>query len=72
MEQPVAIGALGMQFGQQRLAGVEGGAQRLEESRGHARRLVEGGRSLAKGPRRRERWTLGRMETAKRFPPTNW
>ncbi|MCY1355927.1 hypothetical protein D9M69_423650 [compost metagenome] len=49
MEQPVAIGALGLQFGQQRLAGIEGGAQRLEESRGHARRLLEGARSLAKG-----------------------
>ncbi|MNN65486.1 hypothetical protein D3C81_1809920 [compost metagenome] len=49
MEQAVAVGALGMQFGQQRLAGIEGGAQRLEESRGHARRLLEGARSLAKG-----------------------
>ncbi len=41
VKQPVAVGALGMQFGKQRLAVVEGGAQRLVESR-HAWRLGKG------------------------------
>ncbi|MCY1355556.1 hypothetical protein D9M68_550540 [compost metagenome] len=53
VEEPVAIGALGMEFGQQRLAGVEGGAQRLEESGGHARRLTEKGAQFNKGRGRR-------------------
>ena len=38
MEQAIAIGALGMQFGEQGLTVVEGGAQRLIQG-GHARGL---------------------------------
>ncbi|MNN03878.1 hypothetical protein D3C81_1165870 [compost metagenome] len=38
MEQAIAVGALGMQFGEKALAGVEGGAQRLIQE-GHARGL---------------------------------
>ncbi|MOA22661.1 hypothetical protein D3C78_1432350 [compost metagenome] len=34
VEQPVTVGALGVQFGDQGLAGVEGGAQRLVQG-GH-------------------------------------
>jgi hypothetical protein len=41
VEQPIAIGALAVQLGQQILALIEGGAQRLIQGR-HAGALLEG------------------------------